>query len=96
MASSLTLLISLFTSVVSAAIEGRVNSDGSQILSVLVYRLLFHPLAKYPGPLVARLSAYANWYHAQKGDRHEWIQGLHAQYGKCQKGRSAHWVMLTS
>ncbi|KAJ5155287.1 hypothetical protein N7492_008090 [Penicillium capsulatum] len=59
----------------------RPQADVSQVSSVLIYRLCFHPLAKHPGPLLARLSACANWYHAKKGDRHEWIQSLHAQYG---------------
>ncbi|KAJ5668939.1 hypothetical protein N7462_010009 [Penicillium macrosclerotiorum] len=46
-----------------------------------LHRIYFHPLAKQPGPLLARLSSIPNWYHAKKGDRHVWLYRLHTEYG---------------
>ncbi|KAJ5102990.1 hypothetical protein N7532_003519 [Penicillium argentinense] len=51
------------------------------IIAVAVYRLALHPLARHPGPLFARISAIPNWYHAKRGDRHEWLHKMHTQYG---------------
>lgn len=47
-----------------------------------VYRLYFHPLAKYPGPFWARLTGIPAWWHTYKKERHLWIQQLHEEYGK--------------
>jgi len=49
---------------------------------VCVYRIFFHPLARYPGPLLARISnSYAAW-HAYKGDIHIDMWQCHQIYGK--------------
>jgi cytochrome P450 len=48
---------------------------------VAVYRIFFHPLAKYPGPLLAKLSDAYMLYHAWKGDRHLEFWRLHQVYG---------------
>jgi hypothetical protein len=40
------------------------------IIVLAVYRLWFHPLAKYPGPFLARITDAHQLYHAWKGDRH--------------------------
>ncbi|KAM0426682.1 hypothetical protein ACHAPT_007998 [Fusarium lateritium] len=53
----------------------------SYIVSTVVYRLYFHPLAKYPGPFWARISAFPAYYHTQKKDRHIWFWQLQQQYG---------------
>ncbi|KAM7190175.1 Isotrichodermin C-15 hydroxylase [Rhypophila sp. PSN 637] len=47
-----------------------------------VYRLFFHPLAKYPGPLLCKLTDGYMLYHAWKGDRHLEFWRLHETYGK--------------
>lgn len=52
------------------------------VLATAVYRLYFHPLAKYPGPFWARISGIPQWWHTYKKERHLWIQQLHEQYGK--------------
>ncbi|RMJ10958.1 hypothetical protein CDV36_009408 [Fusarium kuroshium] len=53
----------------------------SYVISVVIYRLYFHPLAKYPGPFWARISAFPAYYHTQKKDRHIWFWQLQKQYG---------------
>ena len=49
---------------------------------MVVYRLFFHPLAEYPGPLLARVSGFHQLYHARKGDRHLEFWRLHEKYGR--------------
>ncbi|KAI1041223.1 hypothetical protein LB505_002537 [Fusarium chuoi] len=63
------------------------------VAAVVVYRLYFHPLAKYPGPFWARISAVPAYYYTLRQDRHVWFWQLQEKYdhfqqqGKCQKGR---------
>ncbi|KAF5007898.1 hypothetical protein FDECE_5813 [Fusarium decemcellulare] len=47
----------------------------------VVYVLYFHPLAKYPGPLLARLTDLYYAYYAWKGDIHLKIYEDHQIYG---------------
>ncbi|KAL4948588.1 cytochrome P450 [Aspergillus filifer] len=51
------------------------------IASVCIYRLYFHPLAKYPGPLLARLTTLYGAYHGWKGDFSTKLYELHEKYG---------------
>ncbi|KAK3938977.1 Isotrichodermin C-15 hydroxylase [Diplogelasinospora grovesii] len=51
-------------------------------ICVTVYRLFFHPLAKYPGPFLAKITAAYMLYHAWKGDRHLEFWRMHEKYGK--------------
>lgn len=51
------------------------------IFGVAVYRVFFHPLAKYPGPFLAKLTDGYQLYHAWKGDRHLDFWRLHEQHG---------------
>ncbi|KZL67682.1 benzoate 4-monooxygenase cytochrome P450 [Colletotrichum tofieldiae] len=44
----------------------------------LIYRLWLHPLAKYPGPLLARITNLYSAYHAWRGDIH---RDIHLKYG---------------
>ncbi|KAK3348761.1 cytochrome P450-like protein [Lasiosphaeria hispida] len=48
---------------------------------LVVYRLFFHPLAKYPGPFFAKLTDAYMLYHAWKGDRHLEFWRMHEKYG---------------
>lgn len=47
-----------------------------------IYRLLFHPLTKYPGPFLAKLTDVHLAYHAWKGDRHLHFYRCHEKYGE--------------
>ncbi|OQV04950.1 hypothetical protein CLAIMM_09760 [Cladophialophora immunda] len=49
--------------------------------SMAAYRLLFHPLRRFPGPLLGKLTKFATSYHAVRGDQHLWIESLHRKYG---------------
>ena len=51
------------------------------LFNIAFYRLYFHPLAKYPGPLWARLSTLPSWWHTRKQDRHIWLLRLQQEYG---------------
>ncbi|KAF4980974.1 hypothetical protein FZEAL_3131 [Fusarium zealandicum] len=53
----------------------------SYVVATAVYRLYFHPLAKYPGPFWARISAFPAYYHTQNKDRHVWFWKLQQKYG---------------
>jgi cytochrome P450 len=48
---------------------------------IAIHRIFFHPLSKYPGPLLAKLTPWWDVYHAYKGDKHLLFQRLHEQYG---------------
>jgi hypothetical protein len=50
---------------------------------VIIYRLFFHPLAKVPGPLLARaFYFYSYWYNARGGRLYLQIEKFHQKYGK--------------
>ncbi|KAI1826293.1 cytochrome P450-like protein [Xylaria intraflava] len=51
------------------------------MFAVIVYRLTWHPLARYPGPLLGRIT---DWYiviHSFLGDRHIRLLELHDTHG---------------
>ena len=48
----------------------------------LAYRLSsFHPLAKYPGPLLAKTSKWWAAYLSGTGEQHRYLKRLHDRYG---------------
>lgn len=50
--------------------------------SIAAYRISpFHPLAKYPGPLVAKLSKFWMLFICSTGKPHEYYTFLHGKYG---------------
>ena len=46
-----------------------------------MYRLNFHPLAKYPGPLLGRITSLHSLYLAWSGERHLAFERYHQRYG---------------
>ncbi|KAG6864470.1 hypothetical protein C0991_009304 [Blastosporella zonata] len=50
--------------------------------SIILYRLSpWHPLAKYPGPLLCRVSKFWLAFLALGGKQHTYYLSLHEQYG---------------
>ena len=56
---------------------------GSAVTSfTLMYRLSpFHPLAKYPGPVIAKTSKLWVVYLSTTGDMHRYYKSLHDRHG---------------
>lgn len=54
----------------------------SLLTSIAIYRLSpWHPLAKYPGPILGRLSKFHLAYLSSKGKQHIYYRELHEKYG---------------
>ncbi|KAL7267408.1 hypothetical protein RUND412_010009 [Rhizina undulata] len=51
------------------------------IIGLSIYRIFFYPLAKYPGPFLAKITGLYGLYHACKGDRHIANYKVHLKYG---------------
>ena len=51
---------------------------------LIIHRLYFHPLSKFPGPKLAAISSlYEFYFNVVKGGRYIWeIQQMHQQYGR--------------
>ncbi|KAK5050762.1 hypothetical protein LTR84_003321 [Exophiala bonariae] len=51
------------------------------IIGVALYRLYFHPLAKYPGPFWAKLTQWPEAQSSWRGRRHLDLHAMHEKYG---------------
>lgn len=49
--------------------------------SIGTYRLLLHPLRKYPGPILGKLSKFHFSYVCGTGNSHRYLEKLHRRYG---------------
>lgn len=54
---------------------------GGIYAGLVVYRLFFHPLRHFPGPLDLKISALSLTYRVRHLDCHKRVQELHSQYG---------------
>ena len=54
------------------------------LLGLALYRLFFHPLARFPGPRLAAITRYCElYYDVLKGGMYIWkIKEMHQKYGK--------------
>ncbi|KFX99251.1 hypothetical protein V490_01879 [Pseudogymnoascus sp. VKM F-3557] len=52
------------------------------LIASAIYNIYFSPLAKYPGPFLAKISAWPNFYYATTGYRHIWLWQCHQIYGE--------------
>ncbi|KAL8792651.1 MAG: hypothetical protein Q9195_004779 [Heterodermia aff. obscurata] len=55
-------------------------TDLQQVLGVIAYRITLHPLAKYPGPLLGRITDWYSVIRSAVGDRHIHFLELHHKY----------------
>lgn len=85
------MLLSLFAPLLAAVVYVSVDDPQlsdfsthivSQIIGVAIYRLYFHPLAKYPGPFWAKLTEWHEARSTWRGRRHLDIHAMHEKYGK--------------
>ncbi|KAL3427036.1 fatty acid synthase alpha subunit reductase [Phlyctema vagabunda] len=53
----------------------------SYVAGLIIYRLYLHPLAKYPGPILGRLTNLYGGYQSWKGTFHEDVSNCHKKYG---------------
>lgn len=55
------------------------------LFGLVIYRLYFHPLAKFPGPKYAAISRWHEFYYevVKQGQFSFKIEELHKQYGAC-------------
>ncbi|KAJ6023759.1 Cytochrome P450 E-class group I [Penicillium herquei] len=51
------------------------------VLAIVIYRIWFHPLAKYPGPILAKITNLYAGYYAWTGDLHVDMMRCHEKYG---------------
>ncbi|KAF2690632.1 cytochrome P450 [Lentithecium fluviatile CBS 122367] len=51
------------------------------VLTIILYRLTLHPLARYPGPPLARITDIYLTYYAYRGSRHLAYHRAHEVYG---------------
>jgi cytochrome P450 len=51
------------------------------VVGLCIYRLTLHPLAKYPGPLLSKITDWSIVFQASSGDRHLETWKEHNEYG---------------
>ncbi|KAL5536828.1 hypothetical protein ACEPAF_651 [Sanghuangporus sanghuang] len=75
-------LIAHFASATTAYLAGFATFYVSLLTSIACYRLSpWHPLAKYPGPVLAKLPKFWILYMIWKGKQLNVVTGLHKKYG---------------
>ena len=54
---------------------------GSLLISITIYRVVFHPLREFPGPSLASVTKFWHVFHCRDSRNHLLLQDLHRQYG---------------
>lgn len=67
------LLLQAFTTTVVSLV--------ALLVTIIIYRLVFHPLASIPGPRLAAISSIWHVYHARNGRMAHLGRTLHRRYG---------------
>ena len=76
-----TLLIPPF-GILKGVAAGLVTFWAVLSLSITLYRISpIHPLYRYPGPFLGRITKWYHVWHVSKGSQHLYIQALHDKYG---------------
>ena len=71
-----------FNNPISAALNVFGLFWSTLIISILVYRAFpWHPLAKYPGPLICKLTKYHLAFLSLYGKQYLYYSQLHKKYG---------------
>lgn len=47
----------------------------------LVKRIYWHPLSKFPGPILPAITSFYQFHKLWKGQEGPWYRGLHQKYG---------------
>lgn len=71
-----------YTSLASAAFVSFSVFYVTLVVSIVLYRLSpFHPLARYPGPLLAKVTKFYGVYVMASGKNHIFHKRMHEEYG---------------
>jgi hypothetical protein len=54
----------------------------AQVALISIYRITFHPLVKYPGPFLAKISGWPLVFDCYNGNRHLVEYKNHQKYGR--------------
>ena len=70
--------------------------SGALFLSMMVYRVFFHPLRKFPGPVGAKISRFYVAYKASQDlQYHKQVSKWHEQYGDFVRTGKQHPVLVS-
>lgn len=71
-------------SVIASPISSLLGAYVLYLVGLVIYRLYFHPLAKFPGPKYAAISRWHEFYYevVKQGQFTFKVQELHKQYGR--------------
>lgn len=50
-------------------------------MSITIYRMVLHPLNRFPGPPLAKLTKWTTTYYSKDGYSHLWLSALHEKVG---------------
>lgn len=75
-------LLPHFSSPVLAYLVGFATFYTGLLTSIAIYRISpWHPLARYPGPILAKISKLWTAYNVWTGNQHRVVADLHRRYG---------------